>query len=45
MELTGEKVEDLHVEYSFRKLHGIVKDGEWIGKCHMGQKGLLLYQL
>lgn len=36
MELRGEKAEALHVEYSFRGLYGIGKDGEWIGKCHLG---------
>lgn len=44
MELNGEKLEALHIEYSFRRLYGIDEDGELIRRYHMGTKGLLLYQ-
>lgn len=35
MELKVEKEEVLDVKYSFRRVYGIGKDGEWLGKCHI----------
>lgn len=43
MEFRGDKVEVLYVEYFFMRIYGIGDDVEWIGRCYVRLKGLLLY--
>lgn len=44
MELRSEEREVMNIEYSFREVYGIGKDGELISRYHVGSEGLLLNQ-
>lgn len=39
MEMRGEKVEALHIEYSFRRVYDTGEDGELIRRYHVEQRG------